>query len=81
MPRSSPLLLNEFLKEHKKVEKQQATIAHLKSNAAKQATIAELKEGMRVLTAQLKEQETQIQKVSAQIEMTKPASRLVANKP
>jgi len=82
LPRSSPLLLNEFLKEHKKVEKQQATIAHLKSNAAKQeASIAELKEGMRGLTAQLKEQETQIQKVSAQIEMTKPASRLVANKP
>jgi uncharacterized coiled-coil protein SlyX len=76
------MLLNEFLKEHKKVEKQQATIAHLNFNAAKQeATIADLTKGMGVLTAQLKEQGAQIQKVSAQIEMTKPASRLVANKP
>jgi uncharacterized coiled-coil protein SlyX len=76
------MLLNEFLKEHKKVETQQTTIDQMKSKAAKQeATIAELKKGMAVLTAQLKEQGAQIQKVSAQIEMTKPASRLVANKP
>ena len=76
------MLLNEFLKEHKKVEAQQATIDQLKSKAAKQeATIADLTQGMAVLTAQLKEQGAQIQKVSAQIEMTKPASRLVANKP
>jgi len=76
------MLLNEFLKEHKKVEAQQATIDQLKSKAAKQeATIADLTQGMAVLTAQLKKQGAQIQKVSAQIEMTKPASRLVANKP
>ena len=35
------MLLNEFLKEHRKVEEQQATIRQLKSTAAKQeATIA-----------------------------------------
>src|SRR5439155_14923395 len=62
------MLLNEFLKEHKKVERQQATIGQLKSNVAKQeATISELKKDVGVLTAQLKEQATQIQKVSAQI--------------
>jgi uncharacterized coiled-coil protein SlyX len=76
------MLLNEFLKEHKKVETQQTTIEQLKCKAVKQeTTIAELKEGVGVLTAQLKEQAAQIQKVSAKVEMTKPASRLVANKP
>ena len=60
------MLLNEFLKEHEKVEIQQATIA-------------ELKKGMAVLTAQLKEQGAQIQKVSAQMEMSRPAPRVVVN--
>jgi Chaperone of endosialidase len=62
------LLLNEFLKEHKKVEEQQANIAELKSTVG-------------VLTAQLKEQAAQIQKVSAQLEVNKPAPQVVANKP
>src|SRR4029077_14832140 len=51
------MLLNEFLKEHKKVEEQQATITELKS------TVAQQQKGMEVLTAQLKEQAAQIQKV------------------
>jgi len=62
------LLLNEFLKEHKKVEEQQANIAELRSTVG-------------VLTAQLKEQAAQIQKVSAQIEASKPAPQIVANQP
>ena len=75
------MLLNEFLKEHKKVEEQQAAIRRLKSNATKQdAMIAELKKDMGVLTAQLKEQATQIQKVSAQIEVSRPAARVVASR-
>ena len=69
------LLLNEFLKEHKKVEEQQANIAELKS------TVAQQQKGMEVLTAQLKEQAAQIQKVSAQLEVNKPAPKVVANKP
>jgi hypothetical protein len=75
------MLLNEFLKEHRRVEQQQATIQQLKSNAAKQeATISELKRDLGVLTAQLKEQAAQIQKVSAQIEMKEQARHTVANK-
>jgi Chaperone of endosialidase len=75
------MLLNEFLKEHKKVEEQQATIGQLKSNAAKQeAAISELKRDLGVLTAQLKEQAAQIHKVSAQIEIKEPAPQTVANK-
>jgi hypothetical protein len=62
------MLLNEFLKEHKKVEELQATVAQ-------QA------KGMEVLTAQLKEQAAQIQKVSAQLEVNKPAPQVVTNKP
>ena len=62
------MLLNEFLKEHKKVE-------------GLQATVAQQQKGMEVLTAQLKEQAAQIQKVSAQLEMTKLTAKVVANKP
>ena len=68
------MLLNEFLKEHKKVKEQQANIAELKS------TVAQQQKGMQVLTAQLKEQASQIQKVSAQLELNKRAPRTVANK-
>ena len=60
------MLLNEFLKAHRKGEQQEATIA-------------ELQEGMEVLTARLKEQEAQLQKVSAQIELRKPAPQTVLN--
>ena len=68
------MLLNEFLKEHKKVEEQQASIADLKS------TVALQQKEMQVLTAQLKEQAAQIQKVSAQLEASKPAPKVVANR-
>jgi Chaperone of endosialidase len=61
------MLLNEFLKEHKKVEELQATVA-------------QQQKGMDVLTAQLKEQTAQIQKVSAQLEVSKPTAKTVANK-
>jgi len=71
----SVMMLNEFLKEHKKVEEQQASIAELKS------TVAQQQKGMEVLTAQLKEQAAQIQKVSAQVEVSKPAPQVVVNKP
>jgi hypothetical protein len=60
------MLLNEFLKEHRKVEQQEATMAELKS-------------GMEVLVATVKKQASQIQKVSAQLEMSKPAPRTVLN--
>ena len=60
------MLLNEFLKGHRKAQQQEATIA-------------ELKKGIEVLTAQLKEQAAQIQKVSAQLEVSKPAPQMVVN--
>jgi hypothetical protein len=60
------MLLNEFLKEHRKNEEQQATIAELKKAIAR-------------LTARDEEQAAQIQKVSAQIEVSKPAPQVVNN--
>jgi hypothetical protein len=60
------MLLNEFLKEHRKNEEQQATIAQLKS-------------GMDALTATMKEQAAHIQKVSDQLEASKPTPHLVTN--
>ena len=66
------MLLNEFLKEHKAVQEQGATIAELKKDF--RATVAQL-------TARLEEQAAQIQKVSAHLEMNKPAPQMAANHP
>jgi len=60
------MLLNEFLKEHRKVEEQEKTIAELRS-------------GMTALAAMVKEQAAQIQKVSVQLEASKPAPQVVNN--
>ncbi len=60
------MLLNEFLKEHREVQERKTTIAQLKS-------------GMEALTATVKEQAAQIQKVSAQLEASKPTPQVVNN--
>ncbi len=60
------MLLNEFLKEHRKVQEQEATISQLKY-------------GMEALAAHLKEQDAKIQKVSAQAELSKSAQQTVLN--
>src|SRR5207249_257630 len=75
------MMLNEFLKEHKRVEEQQSKIENQQASIAElKSTVAQQQKGMEVLTAQLKEQAAQIQKVSAQIEVTKPAPQVVVNK-
>jgi uncharacterized coiled-coil protein SlyX len=74
------MLLNEFLKEHRKVQEQEASITQLKSTVAKQeATIAQQQRGMDAVTARLNEQAAQIQKVSTQLEASKPAPQVVEN--
>jgi uncharacterized coiled-coil protein SlyX len=76
------MLLNEFLKEHRRVETQQTKIENQEAAITElKSTVAQQQKGMEVLTTQLKEQAAQIQKVSAKVEMTKPASQLVTNKP
>jgi Chaperone of endosialidase len=69
------MLLNEFLKEHRRVGEQQATITHLQKDF--QAVNAEQQKQIQFLRAELKEQAAQIQSVRVQIEVTKPASRMV----
>ena len=67
------MLLNEFLKAHRTVQEQQATIAQLKSTDAKQeATIAIQQKQIEALTAGL-------QRVSAQVELNKVAPQMVKN--
>jgi Chaperone of endosialidase len=58
------MLLNEFLKEHKKVEE-------LKSDF--QATVAKQQKEIQTLTARLEEQAAQIQKVSVQLAAGSPS--------
>jgi Chaperone of endosialidase len=84
------MLLNEFLKEHKKVEEQQAQIAALNSRVATQEaiiaqekqefreTIARQENEIHALSATLKEQAAQIQKVSAQIAMSRASVQVTA---
>jgi hypothetical protein len=45
------------------------------------ATVTQQQKQIATLTAQLKEQAVQIQKANAQLEMSKPAAKVVANKP
>jgi uncharacterized coiled-coil protein SlyX len=67
------MLLNEFLKEHRTVQEQEATIAQLKSAVARQeATTAHQQKQIEALTAT-------VQKVSAQLEVSKPAPQVVKN--
>jgi hypothetical protein len=67
------MLLNEFLKEHK------AFLAERRKVQKQEAAIAELKSGMKALIATVKEQSSQLQKVSAQLEVSKPAPQTVAS--
>ncbi len=60
------MLLNEFLKEHRKVQEQASAIGELKDEIAS-------------LTQTVKQQTTQIQKVTTELESTKAAGRLVAD--
>jgi hypothetical protein len=85
------MLLNEFLKEHRKVEdqgrkeqEQEATITQLKSTVAQQqkdfqSALAQQQKEIKALTASLKEQASQIKKVSAELEVSKATSQLVAD--
>jgi uncharacterized coiled-coil protein SlyX len=81
------MLLNEFLKEHRKVQEQGATIALLKSTDAKQqAIITQLKSTDAKQEATIAQQQKQIealvaglQKISAQIEPTKSLAQRVVN--
>jgi uncharacterized phage infection (PIP) family protein YhgE len=75
------MLLNEFLKEHCKVEELASTVAKQQATIAQQRRDFQAKTGEleATITAQLKEQAEQIQKVSAQIETSRSAPRTASN--
>ena len=66
------MLLNAFLKEHREVQEQKATVAQLEQNF--QSKLGEQQKQIDALTAGL-------QKVSAQLEVSKPAPQMVLNRP
>jgi hypothetical protein len=67
------MLLNEFLKEHRKVEEQAREIEE------QRAAISELKKGMKTVVGHLKEQNSKIQRVSDQLELSEPTAKMVEN--
>jgi hypothetical protein len=74
VPAGSPLSMSELLKQRQIVQE-------LKATTEKQAARIALQEGqIKELTAALKQQADQIQKVSAQLEMIRPAPRVVENR-
>jgi hypothetical protein len=73
-PAGSPLTTKEILKERQVVQE-------LKATTERQAAVIALQEGqIKALTAGLKQQADQIQKVSAQLEMIRPTPRVVENR-
>ena len=62
------MLLNEFLKEHRRNEEQTATIAQLKKE-------------IETVVARLKQHDSKIQRVSAQIELGKTVGQTALNHP
>jgi hypothetical protein len=67
------MLLNEFLKEHKAFLEEQRKVQILEANDA------EREREVKALVETVKEQTAQIQKVSAQLEASKPAPQVVNN--
>jgi methyl-accepting chemotaxis protein len=72
------MVLNEFLKAHRKAQQQEATITELTSTVAQQrkdfeATTERQQKEIQALTASLTKQAAQIQKVSAQLAAASPS--------
>ena len=74
------MLLNEFLKEHRKVEQQSSLLENQACKIQEQETmIAELKKEVETVVVRLKEQDSKIQEVKTEIEMSKSAPQIAGN--
>jgi hypothetical protein len=69
------MLLNEFLKEHRRVQKQTQKIQE------QETIITELKKQVQTVVAHAKEQDIKIQRVSDQIQASNSAAQVAANGP
>jgi Chaperone of endosialidase len=72
------MLLNEFLKEHSKVQQLEATVAQQHNDF--ETTITELKKEMKRVAARFEEQDARIQKISTRVELSEAETGLVAQK-
>jgi seryl-tRNA(Sec) selenium transferase len=66
------MLLNEFLKAHRKMEEQASQIEQ------QAATISHLKKEIETIVAHSKEQDLQIQRVSDQVQINRSDARVAA---
>ena len=71
------MLLNEFLKEHRTVEVQQARIAELTSNLKAQQRESQAKFAQQ--QTEMEALKTGLQKVSAALELNKPLTQVTLN--
>jgi hypothetical protein len=67
------MLLNEFLKQHRKVQEQECRIQE------QEATIGQLKKDVETLVVRVKEHDSKIQRVSDQVALDNAAPRLVTS--
>jgi septal ring factor EnvC (AmiA/AmiB activator) len=67
------MLLNEFLKQHRKMDEQQARITK------QDGIIAQQQAEIKAISASVKEQASQIRKVRAEVAVSKAAPQLVSN--
>jgi trimeric autotransporter adhesin len=76
------MLLNEFLKEHRKVDEQNGKLENQARKIQEQEiTITQLKKEMETVVARLREHDSKIQKVRAQIEVNKPVPQIALSNP
>jgi hypothetical protein len=78
------MLLNEFLKEHKKVQEQGATVTELKCTLARQqkesqSIATQQQKEIQALAVIVKKQASELEKVNAQLQASKPAPQVVLN--
>jgi len=69
------MLLNEFLKEHRRGEEQDCKILK------QETTIAELRSEIRDLAAMVNEQTSELRKVSAHLQINNAAMQAIARNP
>ena len=74
------MLLNEFLKEHQKTQRQETTIAELKSDLAKQeVTIIQLTKHVENVLAHSQALDSEIHKVRHRLELGNPPTQITQN--
>ena len=70
------MVLNEFLKEHKKVQQLEAALADQRNDF--ELAIAELKQEIKMVAARSNKQDAEIQRASARVELKSPATNVVS---